>query len=360
MWLLKLILYLAVLAALLPLTAYVLGRIFKIDRRADVIHYLKTPDGWFLALHEYRPPAEAPKRGYPVLLCHGLGGNHVGWDFQEDLSVARYLASRGHRVFSLDLRGAGDSEKVGFLERKRFAWNFDSYLRQDVPTAIDGVLRIAAAEKLHWIGHSMGGMLGYSVAQTTYMDKLASYTAVSSPGNVEHFKPLLVARPLIVHLRRIYLRWITQIISPVMGRLKFLRAWSGTENLRPEHFPLAAANCQDDIPVTLMLQFGDWAANGRVKTADGQDLIEGLQKITIPCCFYAGENDITVPPDSVRCIHDGVGSANKMFHVFGPSHGSKGPYGHMTPLIGRDARDEVYPLLAAWLEEKYQSTVSAS
>jgi pimeloyl-ACP methyl ester carboxylesterase len=353
-WLFKLMFYALLGLAWVPVVAHIMGRIFKIDRRADVIHYLKTTDGWFIALHEYRPPADAPKRDHPVAICHGLGGNHIGFDFQEEVSVARYLSGRGHRVFLLDLRGAGDSEKVGLCDSKRFAWNFDSYLSFDVPTAIEGVLKITGAKKLHWMGHSMGGMLGYSIAQSPTQEKMASIVAICSPANVKHFKPLLIAKPFLERTKRFYLKWFTQISVPFYEWLHFVQRISGSENLKRGHYALSAANLQDDLPITLLMQFGEWAAKGRIGGADGADYAAGLAGITIPVCVYAGENDITAPPETVKPVFERTASKVKRFHPLGPSYGHKGSYNHMTPLIGRDAREEVYPLYADWLENGYK------
>jgi pimeloyl-ACP methyl ester carboxylesterase len=352
--LVKVVFYLIVLIALVPAVAHIIGRWYKLDRHADVIHYVKTQDGWSIALHEYRPVEGAPKRDYPLLICHGLGGNHYGFDFQDDLSLARFLSSRGHSVFLLDLRGSGDSEKVGILENKRFTWNFDSYLRFDIPAAIDGVLKITGAKKLHWAGHSMGGMLGYALAQAPYAEKVASFTAISSPGDLDHVKPLLAAKPLLERTRRLYLQWLTQIAAPFMEWSHLLQKLSGNENLKHGHYAISAANLVEDIPISLLMQFGEWIKAGTVGTKDGKDLIQGLADIRTPFCAFAGEDDVTAMPDSVRGVYEKAGSPIKKFHVFGRSHGCRGPYGHMTPLIGMDAREESYPLIADWFEKGYK------
>ncbi|MCB1152522.1 alpha/beta fold hydrolase, partial [bacterium] len=154
---LRIIVFTVSALGVVPAAAYVVSRLFAIDRRADVMHYRATSDGWRIALHEFRPADGKKRKGAPVLMCHGLGGNHHIFDFAEGLSLARYLAGEGHHVFLLDLRGAGDSEKAPITDGRRFDWTLQTYLSRDLPTAVDAVLEITGAKTVHWVGHSMGG-----------------------------------------------------------------------------------------------------------------------------------------------------------------------------------------------------------
>jgi pimeloyl-ACP methyl ester carboxylesterase len=349
------LLCIVVVLAAAPGLAYLFSRYYKIDLKPDLTHYLKTSDDWAIALHEYRPAGKKAKRKYPVILCHGLAGNHFGFDFTKELSVSRYLAARGHHVFAINLRGAGDSEKAGLFSRKRYRWNFDSYLRYDLPAFIDGALRVSGADKLHWVGHSMGGMLGYAIAQNLEIGpKLASVTAMCSPGRLDQFRPFLFARPILERFRRFYLGRITQIYTPLAERIPAFMKLLGFENLRPGHYAVASANLTEDVPVSLLEQFGDWAQKGVVESADGVDYIKGLSKLTQPFCMFAADQDMTAPPETVREVFDGIGSKIKCFHPMGIAYGHKDYYGHLTPLIGKDAPEESFPLLAKWLEEGFK------
>ncbi len=351
----KLILLIAFVFALVPTIAYVVGRFLRIDRRADVTHHVRTADGWTLALHEYRPAPDAPKRDEPVLCCHGLGGNRVGFDFSDRTSMARALASRGHRVFLLELRGAGESETPIFYDTPRWKWNFDTYVDVDAPAAIDAVLAVTGAKKLHWVGHSMGGMIGYCVTQGPRGDRLASLVTMGSPGSFAHAEKALVIRPVVSHLKAVYLAQISQLFAPLIEYIPKVQRWTGNENLLPGDYAKSFANLQSNIPMTLLLQFGEFASHRTVRSYDGRDFLAGLANVTVPYLCIGAENDYTIPPSSVQVIHDAMGTANKRLHIVGPSNGTRGRYGHLTMLIGRDAADELYPVVFEWLESGWKA-----
>src|SRR3954468_15467497 len=101
---------------------------------ADERHFATADDGWRLALHRYRPVG--PAHRLPVILCHGLGANHFGFDLAPEVSLARRLAALGFDVFALELRGHGDSDAASFRGARRWGFSFDDYLHRDVPAAI--------------------------------------------------------------------------------------------------------------------------------------------------------------------------------------------------------------------------------
>lgn len=83
----------------------------------------------------------------PVVLLHGAGRDRSSWD-----AVIPGLAAT-HRVYALDLRGFGDSDRPG---------NYSFELMHD---DVLGVLDAIGAERVDLIGHSMGGTVAWLVAQ---------------------------------------------------------------------------------------------------------------------------------------------------------------------------------------------------
>src|SRR5579859_6558111 len=84
--------------ALLAYAGFLAARYFFVPRFPDEIHFASASDGWRLAVVRYRPaPANGtPVRPSPVLLIHGLGANRYNLDLTDELSLARFLAARGH------------------------------------------------------------------------------------------------------------------------------------------------------------------------------------------------------------------------------------------------------------------------
>jgi pimeloyl-ACP methyl ester carboxylesterase len=87
-------------------------------------------------------------RGRTIALVHGFADLAYGW-----CEVAPRLAARGHRVIAPDLRGHGDSERVG-------AGGYYHFL--DYVADLDDVIAQCAGNEVVLVGHSMGGTVcGY-------------------------------------------------------------------------------------------------------------------------------------------------------------------------------------------------------
>ena len=83
----------------------------------------------------------------PVVLLHALGETSANW---EEIAIALAV---DHAVYALDLRGHGNTDRS---ERYRL-----TDMREDVI----GFLTVLGLPPVTVIGHSMGGMVGYLVAQ---------------------------------------------------------------------------------------------------------------------------------------------------------------------------------------------------
>jgi 3-oxoadipate enol-lactonase len=103
-----------------------------------------TVEGVRLACHVRGAP-DAPA----LVLLHGLGGQGSTWD-----GVAGEFA-KYFRVFAVDLRGHGDSDRPG-------DYSFE-LMRDDVL----GVLDQLGLDRVNLVGHSMGGTVAYLIAEKT-------------------------------------------------------------------------------------------------------------------------------------------------------------------------------------------------
>ncbi|MDY7025851.1 MAG: hypothetical protein SVC26_05870, partial [Pseudomonadota bacterium] len=88
-------------------------RKYEIKEAAADIFYTTTPDGWELAISHYQPQENVEQKPTPVLLCHGLGSNRITFDIDEQNSLVKPLLQAGYKVYSMELRGHGLSQKAG-------------------------------------------------------------------------------------------------------------------------------------------------------------------------------------------------------------------------------------------------------
>jgi pimeloyl-ACP methyl ester carboxylesterase len=174
-------------------------------------HYdVLTNDGWSLVVTRYKPVPQAfvqPLLGVPVLCVHGFSQNRHAWTSGEFVKNLLYF---GLDVHLIELRGHGRSSLAHQHKRWEedglplppdvdYGWTFDSYALFDVPAAIDAVKAKTGRSHVAYVGHSMGGMLGYALAAVrTDMSCLVTIGAAAELGKdsaplrfISHAAPLL-------------------------------------------------------------------------------------------------------------------------------------------------------------------------
>src|SRR5438270_12696196 len=111
----------------------------------DEIYRVPTRDRATIALGRYH--SRGPLRFVEsVVLAHGLGANRFDLDFDEQYSLARFLARRGFDAWVLELRGRG---LAGFHGQT----SFDAQAEHDVAAALSTV-RAAGSDGALLVGHS--------------------------------------------------------------------------------------------------------------------------------------------------------------------------------------------------------------
>lgn len=332
----------------------VAARAFKLlyrnERKPDATHFCRTDDGWTLALHEYRPPREIQTKR-PVICCHGLSGNHHGFDLAARTSLARFLAAAGHPTFVLDLRGAGASEKGGLTRGKPLHWKLSDHYGLDAPAAVACVRRLTGADRVHWIGHSMGGMVAYAFLQSELAKQISRVVILASPGTFSFMRPLHKLSWLTKLMPGLPLRTLAASVAPLFESMRLLQNISGNLDLLPGHAALSAANCQGQTPSRLITDFMTFIRAGHYQSDRGENLLEGLADVRTPMLFMVGEADMTARAGAVRAAYEACGAKMKKMIRLGPEHGHQGIYGHMTILLGPHVYDEVFPHITEWLAQ---------
>jgi pimeloyl-ACP methyl ester carboxylesterase len=345
------------LVVVAAIALHLIGRwVFGDDRRPDEIHYVRTADGWDLAIWRVRPKTQ-PVKPIPVLLQHGLGANQRNFDLDDRYSVAHYLARHGYDCWLPALRGVGPSayRRWGYPDR----WNitFEKFLDYDEPAIFGKILELTGASKLHFIGQSMGAMVGYALAEGPLGEKMQSLTAACGPCIFKHmaqFKPLLPLRKIFRPLVALHISFFAKMQAPIV---RFLPRFAGEDevnwrNMDPAALARAAANVVDDMPRDLLLQFGEWVEHADFGSHRGADSWEkNLHKITVPIYCFGGSADRFCAPPANNTVIDQVSSAKKQYRLFSTANGGMADYGHGDVVVGRTAPDEVFPTILDWVRQ---------
>jgi pimeloyl-ACP methyl ester carboxylesterase len=314
----------------------------------DELVFAETADGWRLALGRRRPRG-APLWP-PVLLCHGIAANRMSMDFGlERWSLAAHLARAGFDCFALDLRGHGASRPARAGAPR--GWTFDDYIRLDVPAALDAVRKATGSDRVLWVGHSQGGLIGMA-ACALYPDRLAGVVALGSPAFFSGQDPLkLFARFGFLLTGRLN-RFVARCLAPWSGYWHppvSQIAINGRNVTRPV-LRRILANVVENISPGVLVQFGRWIATDSFAALDGTvDYREALACCRQPALFVAASADLIAPPAMVERAAAVWGGPAEVAH-FGLASSACCDYGHSDLLFGRSAPEEVFPRIASWLE----------
>ena len=228
------------LAAVLGNVVWVLGvrRLYRPRTAPPQLLRARCQDGWEIAVHARR----APQRRFeePVLLCHGLAANRFTFDFTPPYSVAHYLAEAGFDCFSVEWRGTGHSRKPP-PGRRYTDFTVDDHILQDAPALLELALRETGARQAFWLGHSLGGLVGYGVAQGPAGARLKGLLPLGAPVFFQ-YRPYLQAlvglgvRAAWPH--RLRQEWTSAGLAPFLGYVALRPGGGRREPPVPRHSTL--------------------------------------------------------------------------------------------------------------------------
>ena len=337
----------AVLAFALYL--YLLPSLMPEKIRTNEVLHVRTRDLWLLRVCRYRKSDAA---GEPVLLVHGMGANQNNFTCPENGCLVDYLSAKGYDCWTVDLRGARSSQPP--FERTRNDVRMEDFFIYDLPAVIQHILQATHYTKLHWVGHSMGGMLLYAYAQIHGSGQIASGTALGSPidfsdaaGKVPLWLVSLGAR--CPHLAGRFIRGLVPVLKALgISQSAFpVNIRNLPENMRSEHF----VNMLEDPLPSLMMQVKHWLEHKEYTLLDGQlDVAAGLPEFPVPLlAFYAAEDPFIDPKRAMACFSS-IKIEDKRALVCSKEEGFAEDYSHCDLAFGREAETEIFAPVHQWLQ----------
>jgi pimeloyl-ACP methyl ester carboxylesterase len=347
--------------ALLVYASFLAARYFFVPRFPDEICFTTSEDGWRIGISRYRPVE--PKYGEPVLLVHGIASNRLSFDLTDRLSLAMSLCRAGFDTWVMDLRGRGDSVRPKLFSGLRYDWSFDEYAERDLPAAVREVLRATGKKRLHLVGFSVGALACYAYLSGLRGETpVASLCSMAGPTSFKRLDKFLSAG-LIRSLRWLRHRWLMRVLAPGSGYLhpSPLQLIYNPENTEGATQRRAMVNAVANFARNELLQYSDWIRNDVFRSIDQRrDYRSELGRIVVPTMFIAGARDPFAAPDAVKETVDAcIGVAEKEFRICSRAQGLRTNYGHFDLLLGRDAPDEIYPMVERWLAQRATAEVVA-
>ena len=251
-----------------------------------------------------RPPAA-------MLLSAGMMLDGRAMDRPPGRGLASFFQARGFAVYTLDLRGHGES---GPHASRRVDWSFDDLVTADIPAAAGAVKQLHPELPLVWLGHSLSAHAG-AVALGLRPELPIDLLVLLCPGPwVRAFEP---SWPLWQAKRGVVRAW--DAVAAACGSFPAARFGVGT----------------DDESRGYVRQHREWAASGRWESRDrGVDYLAALARIRKPALVIAAGGDRLCRPGSVRRFAAAIGPAGagaaEHWRVGGGELGRRLPPGHMS------------------------------
>ncbi|KAF7827756.1 putative peptidase S9, serine active, alpha/Beta hydrolase [Senna tora] len=247
----------------------------------------------------------------------------------------------------------------------KYDWDFDHYLEEDVPAAIDYILRESKPKdgKLLAIGHSMGGILLYAMLSRFGFEgkepRLAAVVTLASSLDYTSSKSTLkLLLPLAdpaqaLNVPVVPLGAMLAAAYPLSSRPPYVLSWlnnliSAEDMMDPELLKKLVLSNFCTIPAKLILQLTTAFREGGLCNRDGTFLYKDhLHKSSVPVLAVAGDQDLICPPEAVQETVKLIPQHLVTYKVFGEPGGPH--YAHYDLVGGRLAVKEVYPCIIEFL-----------
>lgn len=322
---------------------------------ADETHRIRTEDGWRITLYRYASKTDSNE---PVFFCHGISGSQFCFSYPKNQSMVDSFTEAGFDCWVIDLRGNRSSEPPP--GESRFKADFDDFLYRDIPAALDFIEKKTGHHRIHWVGHSMGGMLLYAYASVFGSERILSGTTLGAPPG---FTGVRVAQ--FDFLKSIIAWWpsmaerFMQAATPLVELVKFSNSLVPV-NWRNMHSDVIMFNVLELPSMDLAHQLTGWATtNTWTVNNDTVDVLAELPAIECPLLVMVAPLDTLAPPKNQTRFFDQVVASDKKILYLSKENGYHEDYNHVDLIFSKHGVGEVHRPIIEWMQE-HPSTSSSS
>ncbi|KAF5189028.1 alpha/beta hydrolase family protein [Thalictrum thalictroides] len=252
-----------------------------------------------------------------------------------------------------------------------YDWDFDNYLEEDVPAAMEYIRTQTKPKdgKMIAIGHSMGGILLYAMLSkyslggrnsglAAIVTLASSLDYTSSKSSLKLLLPLAdPAQALNVPV--VPLGALLAAAYPLTSLPPYALAWLNTqisaENMmKPELLKKLILNNFCTIPAKLLLQLTTAFREGGLRDRSGTFRYKDhLHKADVPVLALAGDEDQICPPEAVYETVKIFPEHLVSYQLLGEPNGPH--YAHYDLVGGRMAVKQVYPCIVEFISRHDQT-----
>lgn len=316
--------------------------------------YITTTDGWRLRLRRAVTPDRLERGHRPILIVPGYAMNSFIFRYHpRGTSMERTLAEAGYEVWSMDLRGQGDSRTIRARAGGVSLWHYAMF---DLPAAIAGVMAGTAsrAGDLTLLGCSLGGTISYSyLALRPRAHQVGQLATVAAPLRWNSVHPVvrtLFASPFLartVRLRR--MRTMVRGAMPLLLRTpQLLGIYMNTETIDIRQMREITKTVETP-PRKLNLEIARWLRSRDLELG-GVNVTQALGVQDMPLLVMFGNRDGVVPEPTVLSVVSVWGGEDIRVVRVGDDDNW---YAHANLFVADDAPELVFQPMIRWLQRDF-------
>lgn len=317
------------------------------------LFYPQTHDGWRLELRRYLDPERHLQGRAPVLFIPGYGMNTYILAYHPDgVSMVGALVEAGYEVWTANLRGQGGASRAHGVSR-----GADVGLTQlaltDVPCARDFVLSHSGADKIVFIGCSLGASILYAyLAHHPDDHRAAGMIAIGGPLrwlNPSALMRLLFKSPTLAGL--VPFKGTRQAINVAMPLLRrapgALSMYMNARQIDLRKSKLLTPTVDDPIP-RLNRQIALWLRRQDL-VVKGLNIPLALKRLgPLPMLCLLANRDGVVPPEAALSVLEVRPPAQVEVVIAGDEDTW---FAHADLFIAPKAYEWVFAPMISWLDQ---------
>lgn len=320
-------------------------------------HWAVTEKKFEIALQRFRLN-EGAQHPAPVILIPGLLVNSHFLDMGHDQSLAQYLAEAGFDVWNVSLRGTGRSlNPLGWGDKP---WNLDDMISDDLPALVDYILRESRQPRALIVGYELGGLLAFGYLVKNPQAPVAGLVALAAPiiFDSPEQEPLQTLLDLESYPR--LKKFLLYLNVPLLGKLaiplspKLQKVFYNPEHMEQQVVQEMLETSLVKINPGVLTHLAKMIRQGEfVSTKDDFNYRKALSRLSVPLLLIGGAADPIAPPAVLRKTYSEIASEDRELMIFwSGSDDDDTPYGHFDLVLGKGAKDVVFPLIKDWLQAK--------
>lgn len=266
------------------------------------------------------------KDGIPVLMVAGAQEcGDIFWPNTDEAGLAPFLADCGFDVFVADLRGKG----ISWPSVSRHSdWGLRALIEEDIPAHLAKIAKLRPSAPQFWIGHALGSLL-----------LTACYARLD-----------ILPAPVVGMIHFAAARRCE--LSSLLKSINYAR-WQSKLNLASLLFGGSSLTLSNSDSRQVMSELQQWHSSAEwVEQDDGFPYRERLQHKGMPPSIYysLARNSLWGSVADTRLWMRELGDHDAQLLSLGQANGNSRNYDHRSLLTHRDACDDHFVHLYAWMQ----------